>query len=151
MVHSGLTAIEAGKKLKIPARSARRIISRPNALALLHQEKQALRSSIQPKIIHRLLSLALQDRNMNAAVAACKVIEGSPDDMPQHAGAAAAKPGLVIVVTGGGAPHQHTIEHTAEHAPAIDVTPGRSAVATLDDPRSGRRQVGPGPRLKPPQ
>jgi hypothetical protein len=101
----------------------------------------------------RLVELRDQNQNRNAAVSAIKTLEMLGDDMPQHAAAQAARPGLVILVTGGAGPPPRTIEHNATpNAPAIDVTPDRSAVLALNDrTQQGRRQVGPGPRKPPPE
>jgi hypothetical protein len=61
MAWGGLDYAEAAQQIGMSARQARRVISKPHAIAYLRGEKVALRSSLGPKVLHRLMVLAVQD------------------------------------------------------------------------------------------
>jgi hypothetical protein len=100
MVWLGVGHLEAAEKLGIPARQMRRLMGRPTAVQYLREQKAALRSSLGPKILHRLESLAMQDVNRAAAVRACLAIERAPENeqLPRHGALTA---GFVIVLREG--------------------------------------------------
>ena len=80
MVWEALPYSEAAKAAGLTTRALRKALDRPHVCAYLAGGKAQLRASEGPRTLHRLVQLAHQDRNANAAVAACKAIENIPDN-----------------------------------------------------------------------
>src|SRR5439155_12438757 len=97
MIWEGKPYEEAAKAVGLAARSMRKALERPHVLAYLASGKKQLRASESARILRRLVSLAHQDDNKNAAVAACRAVEHIPEEEgPRHGQAQA--PGFVIVL-----------------------------------------------------
>jgi hypothetical protein len=97
MVWEGAPYDEAAKAVGLAARSMRKALERPHVLAYLAAGKKQLRASESARILRRLVILAHQDDNKNAAVAACRAVEHIPEEEgPRHGQAQV--PGFVIVL-----------------------------------------------------
>jgi hypothetical protein len=133
MIWMGLRYEAAAKAAGLTARAMRTALNKPHVLRYLADGKRVLRQSEGCRTVRRLAELRDQDTNKNAAVAAARVLEGLPDRDHQQHGAAAAKPGLVIIVQGGGKPTR-TIEHnSAEPAGELVADPDDRRALVLDD------------------
>ncbi|CCE06447.1 hypothetical protein BRAS3843_1730016 [Bradyrhizobium sp. STM 3843] len=118
MVWEGARRAQAAEKAKMTDHSLRAALKKPHVLAFMNAELRVLRESERPKTIHRLTELRDQDRNANAAVAACKALEQISDAEAAKPGSNTLPqaPGLVVILNAGlpFAPQPPTIEHDAE-------------------------------------
>jgi hypothetical protein len=121
MIWEGETYDVAAKAVGLTARAMRKALERPHVCAYLKAGKVTLRSSEGPRTLKRLVTLAHQDRNANAAVAACRAIEHIPsEESSHHWGGQQMQPGLVIVVNAGPGAAPRVV---GPSAPPLDTPP----------------------------
>jgi hypothetical protein len=120
MVWEGLTRDDAAVKAGLRPHSLYVAFRKPHVKSYYLAEVEVLRLSGRAKRLHRLDALAMQDENKNAAVAAIKVADAIPDELPQRFGTGAQTPGVTIRIIQVAAPVS---------APMVDVTAGRPAIA----------------------
>jgi hypothetical protein len=132
---------EAGRAMNISARSMRKSLERPVVRAYLREQKQVFRATISAKSLWRLDELAAQRTNMNAAVAAIKVIEDG--DVASIGNNNNSPPAVVINILSGqvAAAPDYVVSASVKPA-AFDLqpvikpaapTPGRDRQGRLDE------------------
>jgi len=99
---------DAARSVNITARSMRKSLERPAVRSYLLEQNQVLRACLSAKSLSRLDELAAQRSNMNAAVAAIRVIDEGEQAAERPPGSAT--PGVVIRV----------VNVIQQQAPAVD-------------------------------
>jgi len=98
MIWKGLEYNVAAKANGLTVRAMRKAIDKPHICTYLAAGKRQLRASEGPRTLRRLVQLAHQDRNANAAVAACRAIENIPAEEFQNRAGQPQVAGFVIVL-----------------------------------------------------
>jgi hypothetical protein len=119
---------EAARLAGIPVKSMRKSLERPVTRRYLRTNAEVFRGALSTKILSRLVQLAEQDENRNAAVAACRTVLGQDEAQPRSLNGSS--PWLTIRVINNAAP-----------APAVTIDAKPVAELTTDDPHDPTRQL----------
>lgn len=114
MVFDGLKLEEAAQAAGMTTRNAYYLTERPEIARLLQKREQVLRTSMRPRALHRAAAVSEQSTNLNAAVAALKLILGDGSEQQGPMVQVNVTPGYVIDCSAALARGPQTIDVTPE-------------------------------------
>lgn len=101
MINEGLSRQEAAKAAGLCDNAMYQAFRKPAVLTYWNDGLQVLRTGTRARNIQRLTEIRDQDKNLNAAVSAVKVLEEAADHRQQAAAGRTAMPGIIVQINTG--------------------------------------------------